>query len=343
MKAPFDSNNSICLWVYCDTLLCPICKVIPYTLFIHCLSHLSLEAPSDSNQFKWNDISTWSLDLVSYQPHGFHSPSTFTLSLSILPPIQRPLKCDCGNHLTWRPGESTARSALWDVFTETSWITWQVRHRTDHSFERDVTSCWPHKYSKACFLCSCCCREQGEPLEHQKGFHVSLVPNGSVCTTPGIWRLPLLIAHREPSNPLTSHSPTSSHAALGHQTPFLWGWGWAMAAAWVDKRGVMAPSWSLSGTNETPIRCSMIKTTMTQCWAAFRCLAFWLQTAHRCSYSKPSPRNAHTQSYIRTQIPLGTPSGSQKCGCLKCFQSRWLLKWRFRRRGKEHLWAISSP
>lgn len=194
----------------------------------------------------------------------------------------------------------------------------------------------------ACCLYSCCSRSQGEPLEHQTGFHVSFILNGSVCTTPGIWSLPLLTALGEfPYNLTSPASPP--HAALGYQSPhpesprgearrrLLWAKE-SEGATQGDRegRGAPVPSRSLSGTNEIHIRCSVIKKQMSQCRAVFRRLALQLQMAHsRRSHQPPLHshippfRNTHThtqtQRKAHTQLSLVSPSGSEKRPRLKCF------------------------
>ena len=194
----------------------------------------------------------------------------------------------------------------------------------------------------ACCLCSCWCREQGEPLDHQTSllsfFHFkwqclyntgNLKPSpahGSVgaSTYPNLPRLPPC-------------------AAQGHQTPhpksprgdarrrLVWAKG-REGAAQRDRegRGTRPPSCSLSGTDEIHIRCSVIKKQMTQCRAVFRRLALQLQMAHsRRSHQPPLHthippfRNTHTHTHTQikthTQPSLLSPSGSEKRPRLKCF------------------------
>lgn len=183
------------------------------------------------------------------------------------------------------------------------------------------------------------------PLNIKHLFHVSFILNGSVCTTPGIWSLPLLTAQRElPYNPKSPAShPTLLLDTKPPPPPNLRAQEGTHRGVWCGRKeerqgatqrdrkgqGLQVPSCSLSGTNEIHVRCSVIKKQMTQCRAVFRRFALQLQMAHSRrshqpplhSHIPPSERHIHTHTDkdAHTQPSLVSPSGSEKRPRLKCF------------------------
>lgn len=212
---------------------------------------------------------------------------------------------------------------------------------------------------------------KGEPLEHQTCFHVSFIRNGRVCTTPGIWSLPLLTAHGgsfhiHPLPPLSTHwgcSRTPNHTAPSREAK-----GGLTEAPRVG-RGIIRNDaerrvelfllalWAAQMKFESGV--AVITKHMTQCWSVFRCLALHLQMAHSrrshqpllhpSTFLSPPPhfQNTHTQTHTKTLTTLsGEPIWEWKEASLEMIPSlgdyiNRLHGGRRRKKRRGRVWALS--